>query len=234
MTLPGLDQAAPRGCGGPARRLHRPCRRSGRRGAGRAGAGGAAGGARARAAMPSPRSARSTSPSITRRAPRRWRCRCGRRGRGGSARSSSRAGRCSAPTISRRSPASSEGDPYPRPTGSRISARRWSRPGSFPPSPSARWRARGPTWSTSPSRIEPAPMRTIAGEAGYGTGEGVRLELSWQHRNLLPPEGAVTFRGVAGTREQLVSGDPAPQQFRAARPGAERPARAQPCRPAGL
>ncbi|TMJ16407.1 MAG: outer membrane protein assembly factor, partial [Alphaproteobacteria bacterium] len=38
--------------------------------------------------------------------------------------------------------------------------------------------------------LQPAPMRTIAGEAGYGTGEGVRLELSWQHRNLLPPEGA--------------------------------------------
>jgi translocation and assembly module TamA len=53
--------------------------------------------------------------------------------------------------------------------------------------------------------IEPAPLRTVAGEAGYGTGEGVRLELSWQHRNLLPPEGAVTFRGVAGTREQLLS-----------------------------
>ncbi len=53
--------------------------------------------------------------------------------------------------------------------------------------------------------LEPAPMRTIAGEAGYGTGEGIRLEASWQHRNLLPPEGAVTFRGVAGTREQLVS-----------------------------
>jgi translocation and assembly module TamA len=53
--------------------------------------------------------------------------------------------------------------------------------------------------------LEPAPMRTIAGEAGYGTGEGVRAELSWQHRNLLPPEGAVTFRAVAGTREQLVS-----------------------------
>jgi translocation and assembly module TamA len=53
--------------------------------------------------------------------------------------------------------------------------------------------------------LEPAPMRTIAGEAGYGTGEGVRFELSWQHRNLLPPEGGVTFRGVAGTREQLVS-----------------------------
>ena len=53
--------------------------------------------------------------------------------------------------------------------------------------------------------LEPAPMRTIAGEAGYGTGEGVRAEISWQHRNLLPPEGAVTFRGVLGTREQLVS-----------------------------
>jgi len=53
--------------------------------------------------------------------------------------------------------------------------------------------------------IEPAPLRTIAGEAGYGTGEGVRVELSWQHRNLLPPEGAVTLRGVLGTREQLVS-----------------------------
>ena len=53
--------------------------------------------------------------------------------------------------------------------------------------------------------LEPAPMRTIAGEAGYGTGEGIRVEASWQHRNLIPPEGAVTLRGVLGTREQLVS-----------------------------
>jgi translocation and assembly module TamA len=52
--------------------------------------------------------------------------------------------------------------------------------------------------------LTPAPMRTIAGEAGYGTGEGVRLEVSWQHRNFFPPEGAVTFRGVLGTREQLI------------------------------
>jgi translocation and assembly module TamA len=52
--------------------------------------------------------------------------------------------------------------------------------------------------------LEPAPMRTVAGQAGYGSGEGVRAELSWQHRNLLPPEGAVTFRAVAGTREQLI------------------------------
>ena len=50
--------------------------------------------------------------------------------------------------------------------------------------------------------IEPAPVRTIAGELGYGTGEGFRVEASWQHRNLIRPEGAVTFKGVAGTREQ--------------------------------
>lgn len=53
-------------------------------------------------------------------------------------------------------------------------------------------------------QLERAPMRTIAGEAGYGTGEGIRVEASWQHRNLISPEGAVTFRGVAGTREQLI------------------------------
>ncbi len=50
--------------------------------------------------------------------------------------------------------------------------------------------------------IEPAPVRTVAGEVGYGTGEGFRVEASWQHRNFIRPEGAVTFRGVAGTREQ--------------------------------
>lgn len=51
--------------------------------------------------------------------------------------------------------------------------------------------------------LEPAPLRTLAGEAGYGTGEGFRVEGSWTHRNLIRPEGAVTIRGVAGTREQL-------------------------------
>ena len=53
--------------------------------------------------------------------------------------------------------------------------------------------------------LEPAPPRTVAAELGYGTGEGVRLEGSWQHRNFIKPEGAVTFRAVAGTQEQLVS-----------------------------
>lgn len=51
-------------------------------------------------------------------------------------------------------------------------------------------------------KLDPAPPRTIAGELGYGTGEGVRAELSWQHRNFFNPEGALTLRGVAGTQEQ--------------------------------
>ncbi len=46
------------------------------------------------------------------------------------------------------------------------------------------------------------PARTLAGEAGYGTGQGIRIEGSWTHRNLFPPEGALIVRGVAGTQEQ--------------------------------
>jgi translocation and assembly module TamA len=53
--------------------------------------------------------------------------------------------------------------------------------------------------------LQPAPPRTIAGELGYGTGEGVRAEIDWTHRNLFPPEGALTLRGVLGTQEQLAS-----------------------------
>ncbi|MET0239800.1 MAG: autotransporter assembly complex family protein [Sphingobium sp.] len=50
-----------------------------------------------------------------------------------------------------------------------------------------------------------APLRTIAGEIGYGTGEGARAEVSWQHRNIFPPEGALTLRGVVGTQEQTAA-----------------------------
>ena len=52
-------------------------------------------------------------------------------------------------------------------------------------------------------RLEPAPSHTIAGELGYGTGQGARLEGSWTDRNFFNPEGALTLRGVAGTSEQL-------------------------------
>lgn len=48
-----------------------------------------------------------------------------------------------------------------------------------------------------------APQRTIAGLLGYSSGEGVRVEASWENRNFFPPEGMIKFRGVIGTREQL-------------------------------
>ena len=53
-------------------------------------------------------------------------------------------------------------------------------------------------------RLEPAPTRTVAGELGFSTGQGARLEASWTNRNFFNPEGALTLRGVAGTREQLL------------------------------
>jgi translocation and assembly module TamA len=53
-------------------------------------------------------------------------------------------------------------------------------------------------------RLEPAPQHTIAGELGYGTGQGARVEASWTDRNFFNPEGAVTLRGIAGTTEQLL------------------------------
>lgn len=48
-----------------------------------------------------------------------------------------------------------------------------------------------------------APLRTIAGAAGYDSGDGPRVELSWEHRNLFPPEGMLRVRGILGTKEQL-------------------------------
>ncbi|WP_294061256.1 autotransporter assembly complex family protein [Sphingomonas sp.] len=48
--------------------------------------------------------------------------------------------------------------------------------------------------------------RTLAGEAGYSTGQGIRLEGSWTHRNLFPPEGALIGRAILGTQEQGIAG----------------------------
>jgi translocation and assembly module TamA len=51
--------------------------------------------------------------------------------------------------------------------------------------------------------MERAKLRTIAGAIGYGSEEGFRVEASWEHRNLFPPEGALKVRGILGTQEQL-------------------------------
>jgi translocation and assembly module TamA len=50
-----------------------------------------------------------------------------------------------------------------------------------------------------------APLRTIAAELGYGTGEGLRAVASWQHRNFIRPEGALTLRGVLAEQEQRLT-----------------------------
>ncbi|MEO7383400.1 MAG: BamA/TamA family outer membrane protein [Novosphingobium sp.] len=49
------------------------------------------------------------------------------------------------------------------------------------------------------------PPRVLAATAGYNTGEGFRVEASWTHRNLFPPEGALIASGVLGTQEQGAS-----------------------------
>ena len=54
---------------------------------------------------------------------------------------------------------------------------------------------------------EAAPTRTVSAGGGYSTGQGIRLEGSWTHRNLFPPQGAVTFRGVAAEREQVIGAE---------------------------
>ncbi|MBU6165006.1 MAG: BamA/TamA family outer membrane protein [Alphaproteobacteria bacterium] len=61
---------------------------------------------------------------------------------------------------------------------------------------------------------EPAPQRTIALAGGFSTGQGVRLEGSWTHRNLAPPEGAFTARAVAAEREQLAQVELRRRNFR--------------------
>ncbi len=54
---------------------------------------------------------------------------------------------------------------------------------------------------------EAAPLRTLAAQVGYSTSEGAKVEGSWQHRNLLPPQGAVTLRSIIGTQQQLAAAE---------------------------
>ncbi|MGE0180080.1 MAG: autotransporter assembly complex family protein [Sphingomonas sp.] len=51
-------------------------------------------------------------------------------------------------------------------------------------------------------RQEAGPARSLDLSAGYSTGEGLRLEGAWEHRNLFPPEGALRVAAIAGTAEQ--------------------------------
>jgi len=46
--------------------------------------------------------------------------------------------------------------------------------------------------------------RTLSANAGYGTGEGIKLTGEWAHNNLFPPEGALIVDATAGTQQQSV------------------------------
>jgi len=63
----------------------------------------------------------------------------------------------------------------------------------------------GTTYADLVVRQEAGPPRSIAGSAGYGTGQGFRVEGSWTHRNMFPPEGALILSAVLGTQEQGAS-----------------------------
>lgn len=76
---------------------------------------------------------------------------------------------------------------------------------SVKPSPSGEAGPDGTEYATINVEQEAGPPRTIAGSAGYGTGQGIRVEGSWTHRNLFPPEGALIASAVAGTQEQGAS-----------------------------
>ncbi|MCB2049552.1 MAG: BamA/TamA family outer membrane protein [Novosphingobium sp.] len=60
----------------------------------------------------------------------------------------------------------------------------------------------GTEYVTMYVKQDAGPPRTIAGTVGYGSGEGLRAEATWTHRNLFPPEGALIAHAVAGTKEQ--------------------------------
>jgi translocation and assembly module TamA len=63
-------------------------------------------------------------------------------------------------------------------------------------------------------RQDAGPARTLSGNAGYATGEGFRIEGTWEHRNFFKPEGAIRATAIAGTQEQTLR-----LQFRRANAG---------------
>ena len=75
------------------------------------------------------------------------------------------------------------------------------------PVDSGRFDAEGRTIADLEVVGDPAPRRSLSGQVGYSTDEGVRAEVRWQNRNLWKPEGNLTLRGVVGTQEQRASAD---------------------------
>ncbi len=84
--------------------------------------------------------------------------------------------------------------------------------GTPPPTASGATAENAATRGTAPAtgdvaldvELVPGPLRTVAGLVGYESGDGFRVEASWEHRNFFPPEGMLRVRGIAGTKEQLL------------------------------
>ncbi|HEX6376801.1 MAG TPA: BamA/TamA family outer membrane protein [Allosphingosinicella sp.] len=53
-------------------------------------------------------------------------------------------------------------------------------------------------------RQDAGPSRSLAGTAGFSTGEGFRAEATWESRNMFPPEGGLRLNAILGTQEQAV------------------------------
>ena len=66
--------------------------------------------------------------------------------------------------------------------------------------------------------LEPAPSHTIAGDIGYGTGQGALIEATWTDRNFFNPEGALTLRGDSRHDRAACRSRVPPLQLPAARP----------------
>ena len=54
-------------------------------------------------------------------------------------------------------------------------------------------------------RQEAGPARSLDASVGYSTGEGLRAEAAWEHRNLFPPEGSLRIAAIGGTAEQQLA-----------------------------
>ena len=50
------------------------------------------------------------------------------------------------------------------------------------------------------------PWHSWAADAGYGTGQGIKGEVTWTARNMFPPEGALILGVIGGTQEQGANG----------------------------
>ncbi|MBB5984921.1 autotransporter assembly complex protein TamA [Sphingobium lignivorans] len=73
---------------------------------------------------------------------------------------------------------------------------------SVDPEPSGVPAGDGTDYATLVVSQEAGPPRTLAAQAGYETGQGIKIDGSWTHRNMFPPEGALVVQGTAGTQEQ--------------------------------